>query len=55
VTRLNFTLEQNKIPEFYGKKVKDTISAVDFIRIIDDLAKLTTGWTWQSTTTSQMH
>jgi hypothetical protein len=32
-------VEQNKIPEFFGSKSKDTISAADFIRRLEDLAK----------------
>jgi hypothetical protein len=28
----NLQVEQNKIPEFFGAKSKDTISAADFIR-----------------------
>jgi hypothetical protein len=31
-TNFNLRVEQNKIPEFFGSKSKDTISAVDFIR-----------------------
>ncbi len=30
-TNFNLRVEQNKIPEFFGAKSKDTISAVDFI------------------------
>jgi hypothetical protein len=30
-TNFNLRLEQNKIPEFFGAKSKDTISAADFI------------------------
>jgi hypothetical protein len=40
----NIRVEQNKIPEFFGSKTKDTISAVDFIRRLEDLAK-TNQWT----------
>jgi hypothetical protein len=36
----NLRVEQNKIPEFFGTKSKDTISAMDFIRQLDDLAKM---------------
>ncbi len=32
-------MEQNKIPEFFGTKSKDTILAEDFIRRLEDLAK----------------
>jgi hypothetical protein len=35
----NLRVEQNKIPEFFGSKSKDTISAADFIRRLEDLAK----------------
>ena len=31
-TSFNLRVEQNKIPEFFGTKSKDTISAADFIR-----------------------
>ncbi len=30
-TQFNLRVEQNKIPEFFGTKSKDTISAADFI------------------------
>ena len=30
-TNFNLQVEQNKIPEFFGAKSKDTISAADFI------------------------
>jgi hypothetical protein len=43
-TNFNLRVEQNKIPEFFGAKSKDTISAVDFIRRLEDLAK-TNRWT----------
>jgi hypothetical protein len=35
----NLRVEQNKIPEFFGSKSKDTILAADFIRRLEDLAK----------------
>jgi hypothetical protein len=35
----NLRVEQNKIPEFFSSKSKDTISAADFIRRLEDLAK----------------
>jgi hypothetical protein len=38
-TNFNLRVEQNKIPEFFGAKSKDTISAADFIRQLEDLAK----------------
>jgi len=40
----NLRVEQNKIPEFFGSKSKDTISAADFICRLEDLAK-TNRWT----------
>jgi hypothetical protein len=43
-TNFNIRVEQNKIPEFFGAKSKDTISAADFIRRLEDLAK-TNRWT----------
>jgi hypothetical protein len=43
-TNFNLQVEQNKIPEFFGAKSKDTISASDFIRRLEDLAK-TNRWT----------
>jgi Ty3 transposon capsid-like protein len=43
-TNFNLRVEQNKIPEFFGAKSKDTISAADFIRWLEDLAK-TNRWT----------
>ncbi len=39
-----FGLSRKKIPEFFGAKSKDTISAADFIRRLEDLAK-TNRWT----------
>jgi hypothetical protein len=43
-TNFNLRVKQNKIPEFFGAKSKDTISAADFIRRLEDLAK-TNQWT----------
>jgi len=43
-TNFNLRVEQNKIPEFFGTKSKDTISAMDFIQRLEDLAK-TNRWT----------
>jgi hypothetical protein len=40
--------EQSKIPEFYGQKGKDNITAIVFIRKIDDLAQTNR---WNDTTT----
>ncbi len=36
-TKFSFKVEQNKIPEFFGEKGKDTISAMDYITRVDDL------------------
>jgi Ty3 transposon capsid-like protein len=38
-TSFNLRVKQNKIPEFFGTKSKDTISAVYFIGQLEDLAK----------------
>ncbi len=43
-TNFNLRVEQNKIPEFFVSKSKDTILAADFIRRLEDLAK-TNWWT----------
>jgi hypothetical protein len=43
-TNFNLRVEQNKIPEFFGAKSTDTLSAADFIRRLEDLAK-TNRWT----------
>jgi len=43
-TTLAFKVEQSKIPEFFGQKGKDNITAIMFIRKIDDLAR-TNRWT----------
>jgi hypothetical protein len=43
-TNFNLRVEQNKIPEFFSTKSKDTILAADFIRRLEDLAK-TNQWT----------
>jgi len=43
-TNFNLWVEQNKIQEFFGTKSKDTISAMDFIWQLEDLAK-TNRWT----------
>ncbi len=47
-TTLAFKVEQSKIPEFYGQKGKDNITAMVFIRKIDDLAQTNR---WNDTTT----
>ena len=41
---LAFKVEQSKIPEYFGQKNKDTITAMVFIRKIEDLAR-TNRWT----------
>jgi hypothetical protein len=38
-TVLAFKVEQWKVPDFWGQKAKDTITAIVFIRKIDDLAR----------------
>ncbi len=38
-TMLAFKVEQSKVPELYGQKGKDTISAMVFIRRIHYLAR----------------
>jgi hypothetical protein len=47
-TTLAFRVEQSKIPDFWGQKAKDTITAIVFIRKIDDLARSNN---WNNTTT----
>jgi len=42
-TTLAFKVEQTKIPEYFGQKNKDTISALNFICRIDDLTR-TNNW-----------
>ncbi len=42
-TMLAFKVEQSKVLEFFRQKCKDTISAIIFIRRIDDLAR-TNNW-----------
>jgi len=41
-------VEQSKLPEFFKQKVEDTISALDFMRHIDDLAR-TNKWSYNVT------
>jgi hypothetical protein len=43
-TTLAFKVEQSKVPEYFGQKSKDTITAIVFIRKIEDLAR-TNRWT----------
>jgi len=38
-TTLAFRVEQSKILEFWGQKAKDTVTAIVFIRKIEDLAR----------------
>jgi hypothetical protein len=38
-TTLAFRVEQSKIPDFWGQKAKDTVTALVFIRKIEDLAR----------------
>jgi hypothetical protein len=47
-TTLAFRVEQSKIPDFWGEKAKDTVTAIAFIRKIDDLARSNN---WNDTTT----
>jgi hypothetical protein len=47
-TTLAFRVEQSKIPDFWGRKAKDTVTAIVFIRKIDDLARSNN---WNDTTT----
>jgi hypothetical protein len=47
-TMLTFKVEQSKVPEFFGQRGKDTISAIVFIRRIDDLVRTNN---WNDTTT----
>ncbi len=50
-TTLAFKVEQSKILEFFGQKGKDNITAIVFIRKIDDLA-CTNRWTDTATYTN---
>jgi hypothetical protein len=47
-TMLAFKVEQSKIPEYFGQKGKDNITAIAFIRKIEDLARTNR---WNDTTT----
>jgi hypothetical protein len=47
-TSLAFKVEQSKIPEYFGQKGKDNITAIVFIRKIEDLARTNR---WNDTTT----
>ncbi len=44
---LAFKVEQSKVPDFWGQKLKDTVSAIVFIGKIDDLARTNK---WNDTT-----
>jgi hypothetical protein len=43
-TMLAFKVEQSKVPKFFRQKGKDTITAIVFLRRIEDLAR-TNNWT----------
>jgi hypothetical protein len=45
---LAFKVEQSKLPKFFGQKGKDNITAIVFIRKIDNLARTNQ---WNNTTT----
>ena len=47
-TMLAFRVEQSKIPDFWGQEAKDSVTAIVFIRKIDDLARTNN---WNDTTT----
>ncbi len=42
-TTLAFKVEQSKVPDYWGQKAKDTVTASVFIRKIDNLAR-TNNW-----------
>jgi hypothetical protein len=42
-TMLAFRVEQSKVPDFWGQKAKDNVTAIVFIRKIDNLAR-TNNW-----------
>jgi hypothetical protein len=42
-TTLAFKVEQLKVPDYWGQKAKDTVTAIIFIRKIDDLTR-TNSW-----------
>jgi len=48
IRSLAFKVEQSKLPKFFGQKGKDNITAIVFIRKIDDLARTNR---WNDTTT----
>jgi len=47
-TTLAFKVEQSKVPDYWGQKAKDTVTAIVFIRKIDNLARTNN---WNDTTT----
>jgi hypothetical protein len=47
-TTLAFRVEQSKILDFWGQKAKDIVTAIVFVRNIDDLARSNN---WNNTTT----
>jgi hypothetical protein len=47
-TTLAFKVEQSRVPEYWGQKSKDTVTALIFIRKIDNLARTNN---WNDTTT----
>jgi hypothetical protein len=47
-TTLPFRVEQSNIPDFWGQKAKDTVTAIVFIRKIEDLARANN---WNDTAT----
>jgi len=47
-TTLPFRAEQSKVPDFWGQKAKDNVTAIVFIRKIDNLARTNN---WNDTTT----
>jgi hypothetical protein len=50
-TKLAFMVEHSRVPEFFGQKNKDTITAIIFIQRIDDLAR-TNNWSDKVTYTN---
>jgi hypothetical protein len=46
-TTLTFKVEQWKVPNYWGQKAKDTVTAIVFIRTINDLARTNN---WNNTT-----
>ncbi len=46
-TTLAFKVEQSKVPDYWGQKAKDTVTAIVFVRKIDDLTRTNN---WNNTT-----